>query len=412
MCSSATRRLLAGFCLSFVSPFGAQAVDQVFNIDLVFASNINDRTEPCYNDYEMMTGCDLWMAQIVYNVTQGTFEVTNLESVRDASNAGEWHADLLVTDKAEHEYLVYYTHFTSGGTEAANNRISGFTTDADTWVINQLECPDSSYYHEEANFPAIAESGDFLAYTDLSNGNKNIIRYALDTNYEMTGTPFLFSRTDEEGGLCKDHASDPVFVRETDHTLVYHCPADSYSEAMMATKVVRTVYNNVANDVTDGCGHFTSTQDSDWVACSASGSGDVYYYDTYENPTNRELNTLEEETRKLIDQDDEFYADVSGWDDLEDCSSYLTQSFTSFGDTSTWVLFAVNCANAGIAKLFLAKTDPTNPDPDFSEQGSTIIYVSGAIEEYLDENNLTNYTTSQIEALNFCSGDFDMYTLF
>lgn len=377
------------------------AADVIYDVDLVFASNIADNTEYCHKGDA--AGCDLWMATIAYNATTGEISVTDLNILQSSSTYGEWFPDLLVTAKAADENLVYYTkYFDAGATEELKNDVDALTVDTDTWTIDDLDFPGPAFTLDEAQFPSIAESGDFVIYTYLDGGVKNVRRSALDSNFEMTSNYVTYSIST---ALCEDKAADPVFIRNTDHSIIYHCPSGS-DQGKLAQKTIRTIIDRTDNDVIGNCGHFSSTINKDWVACSSYG--EVYYYDTTLDPVYRYLNT-DNEDRLLISRDKNFYDDF--YTPYEDCTD-LVQAYTSFGDTSQWVLYSVICEGVDISKLFLVNADPSDPAANGEISSSDVLYISEAIEDYLDDNQGDfglEYESTEIDALNFCTGDFDMY---
>ena len=399
--------LLLAFLTMCVVAASANAQTFSYDLDIVFASNINDPSDVC-SKYDR-TGCDLWMATATLDLDAGTLVINDLESLKDTTTYGEWDPALLVIDKDDDENLIYYTRFHQGGggTEELKNDIAAFTVDSDDWSMSNLLFPGPSSTLDEAQFPSLSDSGDFVAYTYLDNNQKNVRRSSLDSNFKMTSFYTVYSTA--QGGTCVNVASDPAFVRDSEASLVFHCPSGN-DEAKLARKTPRGIVDHTENDVTDGCGHFATTMDGDWAACSKSGNGAVYYYDVTNYPIFPHLKTVASD-RLLINQDEAFYDDY--YADYASCDEDLKQTLISFGDSSQWVLYTVTCESQAASKLFFVNADPDNPAQNGAIDSDDLFYLSGELQDYIDDHaQELGVDEDDIEDLDFCSGDFDMYSLF
>ena len=391
------------------------AVDhQTRDIDLVFASNIDDPSSDCHRDSK--EGCDLWMARLTLNLTFNSITVEDMEIVHANENFGEWHPKIYVSDKANNEYVVYYTKFVDIDEEDDNNSIGAFTADGDTWSVTNLTFPGSKAFLPKSSFAEIDADGDYLTFTtytrdEQENLLKNIRRKTLESNSSFgNGTSLVFS---DDSTLCEDKASDGHFLWDQQEYIVYHCPLHGTYDAAMVEYESSTMYDRRSNDVANNCAHFTVTRDNEWAVCSAGG--DIKAYDITIDGGDYELND-DNSTVDLISR-------ASGWYetymDLPDCSTNdIRQLYASYGDASEWLLYTVLCDDdVDVSKLYFANVDPEYPPTDGDISTSDLINLSVKLEEYLSDNladygySEETYTEAVIAGLQFCSGDFDLATL-
>jgi hypothetical protein len=374
-------------------------------IDLVFASNIDDPSSGTGCRLPLKDDCDLWHAVIEWDHSTDDFTVTELNELADSTTYGELFPSLFMLDQSSGEFIVNYTRYdeSAGGTPYLRYSIETVSVD-----LGEATPVVSVEVIEHAQFADLEDEGNYLAWTQLGmTGQQSVYRATLDGTYESQTPAIIFSNT----GFCDYDAASPKFLGTNGNYIVYHCPSGSDGEAKLIQRTlvdrVPTNVDRTANEVMEDCGHFSTTYDNDWAACSSNYTGNhskIFAYDVTLDGGIRTLNELDEDNILLQLTDTEYDGYSSEYGDcVSGGTNYIKQSYANYGNSSSEMVWTAWCNDdnlAEISKIFIGYADPAD---GVMTNSNDVFYLSGLIEEYLVDNTIVD--ENDIPYLDFMTAD-------